>query len=220
LCACTVAAAQSRAGDSWPVSGTVVDSAGAPIPGARVQVLGLGRGVVTAEIGRFRIDSILAGRQRLLVRAIGFELQSPVVDVKTGEGWTGTIILARRVQTLPELEVEAEREVSWRLEGFEFRRKHGLGVYLTEEEIKQRFVSNPLHLLQGIAGVRVTNSGVAFARCKANVAYWVDGIRYRDGIPGYVSPATIVGVEVYRGVAQLPAEFLDDACAAVVIWTR
>jgi hypothetical protein len=175
-------------------------------------------------VGFRRFDSIPAGRQRLLVRAIGFELESPVVDVKPGDGWTGTIVLLRQVQTLPDLEAEAERELSWRLEGFEFRRKHGLGVYLTEEEIKRRFERDALGLLRGIAGVKVIfalgGTTVEFARCRVGVAYWVDGVRYRDGVPGYVSPATIVGMEIYRGVAELPAEFLDDACAAVVIWTR
>lgn len=35
-----------------------------------------------------------------------------------------------------------------------------------------------------------------------------------------VRPGEIEAVEVFRGVSQIPAEFLDDSCAAVVIWTR
>lgn len=35
-----------------------------------------------------------------------------------------------------------------------------------------------------------------------------------------VSPRMIEAVEIFRGVAQIPAEFLDDSCAAIVIWTR
>ncbi len=35
-----------------------------------------------------------------------------------------------------------------------------------------------------------------------------------------VKPSDIEAVEVFRGVAQIPAEFLDDSCAAVAIWTR
>jgi len=27
-------------------------------------------------------------------------------------------------------------------------------------------------------------------------------------------------MEIFRGVSQIPVEFLDDNCAAVVIWTR
>ena len=165
-------------------------------------------------------------------------METPALEVRSRTGWTGTVVLARKVQTLPPLEVEGEREISWRLEGFEFRRKHGLGVYLTQAEIKQRNARGPLDLLKGIAGVRVFldhggGTRVEFTRCRespqkatddpspsSKIAYWVDGVRYRGGLPGYISPAAIVGMEIYRGVAELPAEFLDDACAAVVIWTR
>jgi len=124
-------------------------------------------------------------------------METPALEVRSRTGWTGTVVLARKVQTLPPLEVEGEREISWRLERFEFRRKHGLGVYLTQAEIKQRNARGPLDLLKGIAGVRVFldhggGTRVEFTRCR----------------------------EIYRGVAELPAEFLDDACAAVVIWTR
>lgn len=35
-----------------------------------------------------------------------------------------------------------------------------------------------------------------------------------------VRPGEIEAMEIFRGVGQIPAEFLDDSCAAVVIWTR
>ncbi len=35
-----------------------------------------------------------------------------------------------------------------------------------------------------------------------------------------VGPENIEAMEVFRGVSQIPAEYLDDNCAAVVIWTR
>ncbi len=35
-----------------------------------------------------------------------------------------------------------------------------------------------------------------------------------------VDPRGVELIEVYRGVGQLPAEFHDDNCAAIVIWTR
>lgn len=36
----------------------------------------------------------------------------------------------------------------------------------------------------------------------------------------FVRPADIEAVEVFRGIGQIPAEFRDDSCAAVAIWTR
>ena len=35
-----------------------------------------------------------------------------------------------------------------------------------------------------------------------------------------VHPLSVEAMEVYTGVAQIPAEFLEDACAVIVIWTR
>jgi len=35
-----------------------------------------------------------------------------------------------------------------------------------------------------------------------------------------VPPTAIQAIEVYRGVAQIPVEFLDDACAVIAIWTK
>lgn len=35
-----------------------------------------------------------------------------------------------------------------------------------------------------------------------------------------IPPSDIEMIEVYRGASQLPAEFHDDGCAAIVVWTR
>lgn len=37
---------------------------------------------------------------------------------------------------------------------------------------------------------------------------------------GWLTPAQVEMIEVYTGPAQMPAEFLDDSCAAIAIWTR
>jgi len=35
-----------------------------------------------------------------------------------------------------------------------------------------------------------------------------------------VLPSQIEMIEVYREPAEMPAEFLDDSCAVIAIWTR
>ena len=35
-----------------------------------------------------------------------------------------------------------------------------------------------------------------------------------------VTPRDIEAIEVYTGVARIPAEFLEDACAVIAIWTK
>lgn len=96
----------------------------------------------------------------------------------------------------------------------------------------------------------VLGSSVSFARCDElppKVAVFVDGIQlipeggFSSGYAGFrampkevkdkmratvvemldrVDPRSIAMVEVYRGVAQIPPEFQNDNCAAIVIWTK
>jgi hypothetical protein len=58
---------------------------------------------------------------------------------------------------------------------------------------------------------------------RAVVGVYVDGFRV-PGDPGdalsMINAADVEGIEVYRGPSELPAEFMSDDCAAIVIWTR
>ena len=93
----------------------------------------------------------------------------------------------------------------------------------------------------------VPGTEVRFSRCTEfppRISVWLDGAKlmYRPPPPlpddwgglkwradawgawvelfDVVRPSDIEAIEVFRGVAQIPAEFLDDSCAAVAIWTR
>ena len=80
------------------------------------------------------------------------------------------------------------------------------------------------------------------AAARAGVQVYVDGVRMtRSGaaqvpspnsgvVPGdeydvehalkIVPPTAIQAIEIYTGVAQIPADFLADACAVIAIWTK
>ena len=60
---------------------------------------------------------------------------------------------------------------------------------------------------------------------------YVDGVRATNyTIPGNViDPVTALKnivvssvqlVEVYTGVSSIPADYLDDACAVILVWTK
>jgi len=57
----------------------------------------------------------------------------------------------------------------------------------------------------------------------STVGVYVDGFRV-PGDPGQIlamiNPADVEAIEVYRGPSELPAEFMSDDCAAIVIWTK
>jgi iron complex outermembrane recepter protein len=88
------------------ISGTVTDSAGAPIAEARVSLLELDRSTSTGLEGRFSIASVNPGTYRLSISAIGY---APVIErVTVGEtDATLQVALKRSVVELEALQVTA-----------------------------------------------------------------------------------------------------------------
>jgi hypothetical protein len=175
------------------------------------------------------------------VRRIGFNAQYLSASLQAGETKTVEIVLDPGTVELPELSVTARSvkpiEYAWttRYDDFFRRRQTGFGVYLTREDIDKRKPFRTPNLLVGIAGIRLRfyHSGpggtdVEFSRCP-RVSVWIDGQKQRfvagtglglGELLERVLPSQIALMEVYRGPAEMPAEFLDDSCAAVGIWTR
>jgi hypothetical protein len=49
---------------------------------------------------------------------------------------------------------------------------------------------------------------------------WVDG-RPSDYFGANMPVGDVYGIEVYRGAAEMPAEFTGDGmCGAIIIWTK
>lgn len=65
---------------------------------------------------------------------------------------------------------------------------------------------------------------------QAHIQVYIDGVRVTDyaGSGGqdayeamrYIIPSSVQLIEVYRGVARIPGEYLVDACAVILIWTK
>ena len=88
------------------VTGTVVDSAGKPIPEARVTLIELKRISSTTPEGRFVFPAVAPGQYHLSISAIGF---APTVEplVVTDRDKSVTIRLKPSVVELPALQVTA-----------------------------------------------------------------------------------------------------------------
>jgi hypothetical protein len=76
-------------------------------------------------------------------------------------------------------------------------------------------------------GYRVYSSrGAVNMQGDCSMTYFVDGAYFPfnatsdEAFP--VAPIEIMGIEVYAGAAQVPAEFqrLANSCGAIVIWTK
>ena len=150
--------------------------------------------------------------------------------------------------TLPEITVEADRfakpprySATTKYDDFFRRRKAGFGTFITREAIEKMNAFHTHEIIRNIPGVRVSSmSGdpetvrVNFVRCsggRSNVAVYIDGQRLIPRVGrgqggdlaemlSRISAPQIEMMEVYRGTAEVPGELSEDACAAVVIWTR
>jgi hypothetical protein len=153
---------------------------------------------------------------------------------------------------LAPLEVIAwsERPENAMLEGFRRRLQNGLGTYITREQIERRKPALVTDVLRDVPGLWVAGTGTGtrpVVRVQRSVGLalttpgdcmtqiWVDGFlvnRRMIGVTGgrpsdfriddVVSPASVEGIEVYKGLSTVPPEFLnpDAKCGVIAIWTR
>lgn len=226
----TVTAEEQR-----PISGvavTIVDSAGDDL---EVRL--------TDEAGAFAFLVEEATSIRLRAGRIGYAtVFTPPVDLERFRSLTVEIRLSPEVVPVAPLEIVAgrQRSTSPVHSGFHDRKERGFGQYITREEIEKRNPSRVTDLLRSVPGVRTTSSGRgshgvvttsrgnnSFAgQCPAQI--YVDDFHVNRAngwtfrIDDVVSPDDVEGIEVYRGLATVPAQFLSPQadCGVIAIWTR
>ncbi|MCB9285489.1 MAG: TonB-dependent receptor [Lewinellaceae bacterium] len=91
------------------LTGQVVDEKGEPLPGAHVLIKETGKGVLTDESGRFRVEGLERGLYTLLASYLGYQDAIQTVEVKPGESPFTSFQLEREVYTLENLVVSAIR---------------------------------------------------------------------------------------------------------------
>ena len=66
------------------IEGTVTDTVGQPLAGASVLIEGLRFGTVTSPRGTYRLTSVPAGRQVLVIRLVGYDQRRDTIEVAAG----------------------------------------------------------------------------------------------------------------------------------------
>lgn len=224
------------------IDGVVTDSALAPLADVVVSVVGADARVVTSEAGRFRLLQVPTGQFLLIVRRVGYEPTSAVVEVSSSDTLRLAFSLSRTSPLLDTVRVRESMPVS-RLEGFERRRREGIGQFVTQEEIERRGSVQTLDFIRNKRGVEVSKvtttlfagvqvyskrEGGAYSDnpmqnyCTMQVA--LDGVvlpnNYNlDLLP---PPKQVAGIEIYTGAATVPAMFggSDRHCGVIAVWTR
>ena len=215
------------------LTGRVVNGAGNPVVGARVDVIGTPGATLTGANGEFRIDSLPSGTQSVVTRQIGFAPVEKPVELSTRAPARLDIIMDRAAQVLAEVRVEADAaDAGLERVGFKQREKAGFGYFLTSDDITRRAGNVLTDVFRTIPGLRVVPSGMDYVVQSARsatggcVKYYVDGAVFEAIFPGdvdrLVPPWEIAAIEVYTGTST-PAQFQapgSSSCAAIVIWTK
>ena len=217
--------------------GVVRDTTGAPVSGVEVWLRGSDLYTHTADNGGFRLLDITPGDTKLTVRRLGYE---PItVDIRLSAGVRDTVVISMSMvaASIEGVNVEEERNTrSTRLlKGFWDRRAHGMGHFVTRQEIDAKDAHNFTELVRMTPGLNVITVGgrqsIRFrntdARGDCPPQYWLDGSRIENAGPDEFVPGSIEAVEIYNGIATIPPQFSPKVvsfggktCGAIVIWSR
>ena len=228
-------------GDSTPqrlrgpsrLTGKVINAAGAPVGGARVEVQGTGAIALSRDDGSFGFTDLPSGTQQVVVRQLGFEPVERAVELsgRAPQQVTVTLAKAARAQILNPVEVTASKDALDQL-GFNRRQKVGFGYFMDTEAIDARQATRMTDLFRTIPSLRVVPSGMDYVVESSRdaqggcVRYVVDGSPYQSMFPGDIDrlmpPHQLAAIEVYNG-SNTPAEFQspgNSSCTTIVMWSK
>jgi hypothetical protein len=177
--------------------------------------------------GLFVLSVPNAGDYRLSVERIGYaEFTSDIVPVAAGELVRVEIRLSRTAVQLEPLQVVSRRRDPHTLmadyhDRVDFYGRIGAGRFITREQIEARSPSSFEQLLRFGSGLLIDAAVPTIGRGGCTPKFFVDGTRAEWLDLEMLSPSIVEGVEVYRGVAEMPGTFHDETgCGVVLVWTQ
>lgn len=227
----------TRPGD---ILGTVIDQdSGRPVADARVRIPEADRSAITNETGVFRMADIPYGDYELQVEHIAYSRQSQQIQVIGGRALQVRIrVTPQAIEVAPIVVNVRPRRWFSDMSGLYERMERGAGFILTSADIEETASRNLGDVLRHVPGVRVRHSGGAVGgsytvqlRGAANLLgqacpplLWIDGVKFGTdaSILSEISAFELEAVEVYRGPAEVPGEFVggDTSCGVIVAWTK
>lgn len=236
------AAAPVLAQATGSISGTVRSAATrAPIPAARVQVLGTSHVGLTGEDGRFTIAAVPAGQRIVRVNKLGYSSREATVVVDPGQTAVLDFDVAVSAIVLGEVVVTGTA-------GAQEKREIGnsIGTITVGEQLGSAPIANATELLTArTPGLSLmANSGQTGASSNIRIrgagslsagyapVFYVDGIRIESGTVeanslyqggtalDFVNPEDIESIEVIKGPAASTLYGADAANGVIQIITK
>jgi hypothetical protein len=221
-----------RAGDGRLTGTVIAAEGGRPLFNAQVGIVD-GPQTHTNERGEWTLVNAPDGTRVLDVRAVTFYPMHMAVNVVAGAAPV-RISLSTLKAILDTVKVTAARLGDRRQNGFEERRKTGMGRYLTAADLAARgtaiFTSDVFRTIPGLRLNRAAHdSTTLMMRSMAGdwcaPAFYIDGHYIpgftADDLDGFMTASDIASLEVYTGGA-IPAQFQPalTGCGSIVIWTK
>lgn len=223
-------------GQSAVLRGRVLDATNeSPIPGAYVELVALKVRAQSDSSGAFQLRGIPAGVHQISVRAIGHDAMTARLQIAASDTIATDFLLSATATKLGTVKVSVSRSERYRvrLQGFEERRKIGLGRFLDGDFFeKNRTRALGVLLVSRIAGIRTIKTlggemlvGERYgSRCRPQII--VNGIVRDDFDLESVTTDEVIGFEYYS-VASTPAEFARSGtreggsqCGTAVFWLK
>ncbi|MGH7541243.1 MAG: carboxypeptidase regulatory-like domain-containing protein [Gemmatimonadota bacterium] len=219
------------------LGGRVVDSkTGRPLADVLVRIDGSVERASTGPDGVFTLYDLAPGARVIRLRYRGHAAPPQEIELVAHRHTEVRIGLALPrvgsddalpVVALPPLGVEIRRDPPrGKLRGFYLRMEREHGHFITRDEILERSPYRTSDLLREVPGIVLARADFGDAavgigrhrRCAIDV--FLDGIP----TPGFriddLPPTDIAGIEVYRGVSEVPIGYRrHETCAAILIWT-
>ncbi len=215
------------------VAGTVTDSTGVRILGARVSVEPGAARATTDDRGEFRLTGIQSGPLTLVVRRLGYAPGTVQLEVGA-ESVDGVSVRLVPLPTIlaPVFVRKEQAKYTGRLAGY-YERLHqrGGGVFITREQIDRDKPRMLTHLLQNVPGIRARRmrgggSGAVMRGRSCYPLVWIDGTPMPSGEVDLdaISPTSIHGLELYLGSTSAPLRYQynrsESSCGTILIWSR
>ena len=210
--------------------GRVIDSEmGHPLVGATVRIRGGPPPVTTDSLGRFEARELAAGNAEVTIQLFGYAQGVFTLYLPPSGGVSQDFALDFTGANLPEEVVRARVDrLMPRYVDFEQRRQRGLGAYLRWDDLVKKGSSSVGDALRTVRGVRIQCNQQTF-ECFAVMTrtpqcqptWWIDGVEVRS-FHENTPIRDIYGIEIYRGVGEVPGQFAGSnaACGVIVMWTK
>jgi hypothetical protein len=177
---------------------------------------------VDVENGGFTVSRLPPGTWTIVVKAIGYEPQSAMVDLVANATVSTVVVIGEKVQMLGAISVLGTPSAEYRkLAEILERKSVGFGTFFMPGDERITRALGLTDLVRTAAGFdihgmgRVIGGSKGLNRCRPTL--FVDGMRDAPMVP----MREVLAVAAYPDVAGTPVNWRDGRmCAAIAVWTK